>query len=51
VNDVTLVRVASKNVGANLAEGPRKDATIELIHNCVDFGFRRGDASLGVAIR
>ena len=51
VNDVTLLRVACEDIGTDLAERTGKDATVELIHDCVDFGLGGGDAALGVAIR
>ena len=50
MDDVTLVGIASEDIGADLAEGTGKDATVELIHDGVDFGLGGGDAALGVAI-
>jgi hypothetical protein len=50
VDDITLVWIASQDVCSDLAEGTGKDATVELIHDGVDFGFGRRDAALGVAI-
>ena len=50
VNDVTLVGIASQDVGTDLAKRAGKDAAVELIHDGVDFGLGRGDAALGVAI-
>ena len=51
VDDVTLVGIASEDVGTDLAERTGKDATVELVHDGVDFGLGGGDAALGVAIR
>ena len=50
VNNITLLGVACEDVGADLTERTGKDAAVELIHDCVDFGLGGGDAALGVAI-
>jgi len=50
VDDVTLVGVTGQNVGSDLAKGTREDASVEVVDDGMDFGFRGGDAALGVAI-
>ena len=50
VDDVTLVGATCQDVGSDLAERTREDTPIELVHDCVDFGFGGGDTALGVAI-
>lgn len=50
VNDITLFRVAGQDVGPDLTESTREDAAVQLIHNRVDFGFRGGDAALGIPV-
>ncbi len=50
VNDVTLVGATGQDVGADFTESARKDATVQIVDHCVDFGFRGRDAALGVAI-
>ena len=50
VDDITLVGIASEDVGTDLAERTGKDAAVELVHDGVDFGLGGGDAALGVAI-